>query len=929
MFPLNKASLRPSFPLCSLPNKPFIALTFLPYHPNPIEIRRFSVTSKAVEVLKHRTHQNFFTPNKIAHPQHIHHSTTQKSQHNPKMEGTSEYTPATSLADKYTASTDYDKDAVGMQVPYIPQDPQHTSQVVRQMEESLKKGKGGGKSFSCKKTKFAVKNSPTGIQVDSWRFQEWDYKRRDLPTYARGLFTTKNQHGIAEIVTRGYDKFFNINEVPETAWDNIFQRTKGPYELTLKENGCIIFISGLEDDTLLVCSKHSTGDRADVARSHASVGERHIETQLARLGKTKADLARELRTRNVTAVAELCDDNFEEHILAYGPDQAGLYLHGINLNLPEFATYPSALVQKFAEDWGFIKTALIVIDDAQEVKAFLEEVAETGAHGGRDVEGFVIRCHMTHDPTKKPYADWFFKYKFEEPYLMYRQWRECTKSLISGKQPRYKKHIKITEEYLLYARQRLAADRNLAKLYQQNHGIIKLRNDFLEFKQIKGTDAANFESVYGGTATEVTRDVVLVPIATIGCGKTTIGLALGNLFGWGHIQNDNITGPKRPPRFTKALLDELEDKPAVFADRNNAQKHERKQLLTDVKSQHLSARLVALHFVHNDIDTIRKVTHDRVFQRGDNHQTIQAASDMNKVVGIMEGFINRFEPLDEEREPDSGFDAVINLDPTAGSRQNIETVVKELHRLYPQFVTEVPSAEAMDEAVKAALEGYTPDLRHNIPDRGKNKNKQKQDKQANLPQKQQKKKPLEYMSVDVETKDVLNALEKTFANVSSEQSRFFKQLQGSRRIQPKFHVTLLHRAGAKEHPDLWQRYTFLHETEGAIHADGKLGDMEVQLERVVYDERIMTIVVRLVLNPEDANINLGNSELPVKPKWECVNKVAHITVGTRLDSIKPKESNDLLERWLQEGSGGETKINDLLVEGKPLLKGVVRGVLSR
>src|SRR5262249_8690591 len=129
--------------------------------------------------------------------------------------------------------------------------------------------------------------------------------------------------------------------------------------------------------------------------------------------------------------------------------------------------------------------------------------------------------------------------------------------------------------YLLYARKRLTADRTLAKLYNQNHGIIKLRNDFLEFKNLKGSDAANFEELYGGGAsTETTRDIILVPIATIGCGKTTIALALTHLFGWGHIQNDNITGPKRPPRFTKALLDELDEHPAAFADRNNAQKHE-------------------------------------------------------------------------------------------------------------------------------------------------------------------------------------------------------------------------------------------------------------------------------------------------------------------------------------------------------------------
>jgi len=850
------------------------------------------------------------------------------------MEGAAEtldHTLDHALSSRYQASTDYAKDAVGMKVPYVSQDPQQTAAVVRGLDESSKKGKSRG-GFNARKTKYAVADSPTGITVDSWRFQEFDYKRRDLPTYARGLFTTRTQAGVPEIATRGYDKFFNINEVRETSWEHIKERTQGPYELSLKENGCIIFISGLEDGTLLVCSKHSTGDRADASASHARVGERHIERQLERLGKTKEDLARELRKRNATAVAELCDDSFEEHILAYGPDKAGLYLHGININIPEFMTYPSPLVQKFAEDWGFIKTGLIIINDVDEVKAFLEEVAETGAHDGRDVEGFVIRCKITTNPGVAPYQDWFFKYKFEEPYLMYRQWREATKSLISGKQFKLKKHVKITEEYLLYVRKRLAADRTLGKLYVQNHGIIKLRNDFLEFKNLKGSDAANLEEI-GGNST-VTRDVILVPIATIGCGKTTIGVALTSLFGWGHIQNDNITGPKRPPRFTKALLDQLDEFPAVFADRNNAQRHERKQLLTDVKLQHTTARLVALNFVHNDIDTIRQVTQDRVLSRGDNHQTIQAATDMNKVVGIMEGFIQRFEPCNPEREPDAGFDSVIDLDPTAGSRENLETVVSELHRLYPNFLKEVPSPEDMDAAITAALDGYKPDLRHNIPDRSRNDggkkagNKQQQQNQAT--DKPKKKKPLEYMSVDVPTKDIHAALEKTFAPVAAAQSRFFKQLQGTRRVQAKFHVTLMHRASAKEHPDLWQRYTFLHDTDGAVHPDGRLGELDVQLERVVHDDRVMALVVRLVpANQDDENVNAGNPALPARPKWECVNRVAHITVGTRDDGVKPKESNDLLARWLEQGSGEATGIGELLIEGKPLVKGVVRGVLSR
>ncbi|KAH6880164.1 RNA ligase-domain-containing protein [Thelonectria olida] len=720
-----------------------------------------------------------------------------------------------------------------MAAPYVAQDVQENAKLLADLERARKEKKKG--TFSVKKTTFDVKGSQDGIQVDSWRFQDWDYKRRDLPTYARGLFTTRTRRNEPEVAVRGYDKFFNTEEVHETKWSNILNRTQGPYELTLKENGCIIFIAGLEDDTLIVCSKHSTGDRSDIQVSHASAGEQHIERQLAAIGKTKEDLARELRKRNVTAVAELCDDAFEEHILAYTPDKAGLYLHGINLNVPQFTTYPSNTVQQFADDWGFRKTGCIVKEDINEVKAFLEEAAETGSYDGRDVEGFVIRCRMSHDPSQVPYRDWFFKFKFEEPYLMYRQWRECTKALISGKQPRYKKHINITEEYLLYARKRLAGDPKLAKEYSQNHGIISLRDDFLKFKNLKGSDAANMDEVDALVMTEVRGDVILCPIATIGCGKTTIALALTHLFGWGHVQNDNISGKGRPPRFVKEILGQLKDHAAVVADRNNAQRHERKQLITDVKLQHSTAKLVCLNFKHDEdsIDEIRRITQERVIQRGDNHQTIHAASDQSKFIGVMEGFVNRFEACSPHSRPDDGFDVVIDLDPTTGSRQNLETVVTQLNKYFPNLVKEVPGPEQLDEAMAVAL-GYMPDFKHDIPDRGKKNGSGKQGKgQQQASQKKPKPPALEYMSVCLNSKEVNDILEEAFNSIGPETSRFYKQLKQTRRVQPKFHVTLLHRASSHEHPELWHRYSTLHcDATAAGNTDATHGDCDVLLERV-------------------------------------------------------------------------------------------------
>ncbi|KAI1437240.1 tRNA ligase [Xylaria sp. CBS 124048] len=792
--------------------------------------------------------------------------------------------------------------------PYAAPDPQKVTQVVNVLKDMTS---GKSKQGRSKKTSYKVAGSPDKIVVDSWRLREWDYKRPDLPTYARGLFTTKNRSGQHEIAVRGYDKFFNVNEVAKTKWNYIKENTRGPYELTLKENGCIIFISGLEDGTLLICSKHSTGDRSDTEVSHANAGEKWVDKQLATIGKTREEFSRELRRRNVTAVAELCDDDFEEHILPYGPEKAGLYLHGINLNIPEFMTYSSNLVQQFADEWGFRKIGVQYYDDVDTVRKFLEEVAESGAHEGRDVEGFVVRCKIS-SPSGQ-YDDWFFKYKFEEPYLLYRQWRECTKAVIASSTPKINKHVKITREYLAYARQRLASDPNLGKLYLQNHGIIALRDDFLAFKNIKGSDAANIENTAGDEgASSVSGDVVLVPIATIGCGKTTVGVALSHLFGWGIVQNDNIQGKNRPAKMVEAVTGLLKEHPVVIADRNNSERRERHQIIQDINAQRQGARLVALNFTHGNMDDVKKITTERVLKRGDNHQTIQAASDQNKVIGIMENFLARFQPCDPENGPDHDFDLIIDLDPTLTSRANVEKVVSELHKRYPLLIPSMPSAEDMDAAVKTAIEEYSPSIRQAIPDRSSNPDSKRQGTQKPPGSKKEKARPLEYMSVSVLSKDIQVALESAFKDADSETQKFYKELQQSGRVQSLFHVTLIHRSASGENPELWSRYQNL--LLNSTSEDTKLGECDVILERVVFDDRIMAIVVRL-LDETDT--------------WTCVNRVPHITVGTRDKSVRPKESNDLLARWLEVGSGNDTGIGERVIEGRPTLKGTVRGVLSK
>jgi tRNA ligase len=84
--------------------------------------------------------------------------------------------------------------------------------------------------------------------------------------------------------------------------------------------------------------------------------------------------------------------------------------------------------------------------------------------------------------------------------------------------------------------------------------------------------------------------------------------------------------------------------------------------------------------------------------------------------------------------------------------------------------------------------------------------------------------------VTVSKNQILDILEKTFHSQHANRARFFRQLQQTRRVQSAFHVTLIHRAAAKQHPEIWERYSADHEAAGS--AENKLGDCQIQLERV-------------------------------------------------------------------------------------------------
>jgi tRNA ligase len=228
---------------------------------------------------------------------------------------------------------------------------------------------------------------------------------------------------------------------------------------------------------------------------------------------------------------QLCDDNFEEHVLPYSADKTGLHLHGINDCARHFRTQPPAVLDAFAREWGFIPTPSFELPSVQEVRTFTDEVGRSGKWNGEALEGFVVRTTVrgaaVADASPPPYSEgssFFFKVKFDEPYMMYRDWREITKALVTrgegAKLPKSKMARPETKVYVKWVREEIKARPALFDGYTKGHGIIATRERFLRWLETAEGGKGKVESDEEVVAASEKKfgKTIIMPIAVPGLG---------------------------------------------------------------------------------------------------------------------------------------------------------------------------------------------------------------------------------------------------------------------------------------------------------------------------------------------------------------------------------------------------------------------------
>lgn len=781
---------------------------------------------------------------------------------------------------------------------------------------------------------YKITTSKGDEEVDSWKFNEYAYSDKSivLPLRARGVFTKDGS-----IIARGYDKFFSVDEVEDTKKDAIM-KLKGPFEVTTKENGCIVLISGLEDGTLVVCSKHVTGEPIGESPNresnikHSRQAEKAVFEHLEKAGKKPEELAKVLYDHNVTAVAELCDDEFEEHIVEYPKELAGLYLHGINANIRDFYTYPMEDVFELADEFGFRKVHLERFDSIEELWELLEERSKSGSYQGRLVEGFVVR-------GKKELGDpFFFKYKFTRPYDLYRTLREATKKLVEQTEAKMdialgeKKYALVVKAYLDFVEEYFEKNPEAAQEFLNDKGIIKARNLFLENSEIVTESGLSLNELEATELLverleafhiETAKKYILVPIAVVGSGKTTVFRTLQNLFPqWGHVQNDNYQTPKP---FREECIDSLLKLTVLLLDRNNAMKRERREIIDQLKKMRLGKilpdfgfRFIGVNFgAAQKSPEFEKIVSERVMKRGDEHQSIKASSQEARTSRIVSDLVRRLEqpnlknkseskdgeivPLYEQDElafPDDKFHEVINVDITKHDSLEIAKQIWKYLKDVPELEEERnPTEEEWQAAYKEALE-YKPTFQKKMPVNSHNG------------------KRAEYYGIHIEEREALVELLKK----SLPDNPTWESIQTNGRVQDEFHVTLGHKDSIYVHEQKKPDWEALGRQFGMNQARKNSGEdkkvsvnyfYDIRLTRaIIFDDKLVTIEVKLEQGYKtDENNNIVKERSQIKP----LNEHLHITIGTVSPAIRAAELNAALtELFLkyEDPEDGEYKLKE-------------------
>ena len=199
-------------------------------------------------------------------------------------------------------------------------------------------------------------------------------------TKARGLYLDTAK---GKVTARAYDKFFNVNERPETKFEMLQHKLKFPVTAYVKENGFLGIVSYNEYEDGLFAASKSTID-SQYARYFQEMLQKKVTPENLERMKEYC------KEKEVSFVFECVDMEHDPHIIDYS--ESRLFLLDIVYNQMEFARYGYDDLCHTAGLFGLeAKERAYEIADWQEFYDWYYDIMESDyEYHGRKIEGFVI-----------------------------------------------------------------------------------------------------------------------------------------------------------------------------------------------------------------------------------------------------------------------------------------------------------------------------------------------------------------------------------------------------------------------------------------------------------------------------------------------------------------------------------------------------------
>lgn len=196
--------------------------------------------------------------------------------------------------------------------------------------------------------------------------------------HARGLFIDTEAN---RIKARSYDKFFNLEERPETSLGELRKTMHFPADIYLKENGYLGICASDGIDDLFTASKTST--TSDHARRFAH----RLKTAL---GKKCSEFSRYLADNDLSAIFEVIEPDDDPHIVEY--DEPRLVLLALVRNSMKFEQLPYLELRAIADRFHLEpKRLLVTVANFKEFCDWVNNLEdEDWKLNGEPIEGVVV-----------------------------------------------------------------------------------------------------------------------------------------------------------------------------------------------------------------------------------------------------------------------------------------------------------------------------------------------------------------------------------------------------------------------------------------------------------------------------------------------------------------------------------------------------------